>query len=201
MENSKTKKILREEAKLYRKNLSEEEILGMSQEIIKHLKQMEAFQTADEILVYVSLPGEVDTRRLIVELLDKGKAGVFCPVTLGDEMEFYGISSFAELKEGNFHVLEPTSEPEKQFIPVPEKKYCIILPGLMFDLSGNRLGYGKGYYDKFLAKLNGNIQMTRIALSYSAMVKEQIPFEETDKPAQFIVTETGVIYCNEIKEE
>lgn len=192
------KKELRKEAKIYRNSLSENDRLDKSRKIISNLKNLKDFQKADVILMYASLPGEVETLRLIQELLEEGKKAVYCPVTIGDEMEFYRIFTLDGLKEGNFHVLEPEPIKENLFIPQENIKFSIIIPGLMFDKRGNRLGYGKGYYDKYLAKLPGDAAVTTFALSYGAMVKDEMPKEETDQKIDYIVTEEELYASTEI---
>lgn len=183
------KKELRKEAKLYRKSLSEKERLNKSSAIMGNLKALKEFQKAEVILMYASLPDEVETLSLIDELLQEGKKDVYCPVTQDDEMDFYKISSVDDLKEGNFHVLEPEPLVENQLELQKDVHYCMLMPGLMFDKTGNRLGYGKGYYDKYLARVTENVSLTTIALSYEAMVKDEIPAEDTDWCANYVVTE------------
>lgn len=184
------KKELRKEAKSYRKSLSENDRLDKSSAIINNLKALNEFQKAEVVLLYASLPGEVETLKLMDELLAEGRKKIYCPVTCKDEMEFYQILSLDDLKEGNFHVLEPEPLTEKRLELKKNVYYCMLMPGLMFDKIGNRLGYGKGYYDKYLAKLPKDVNLTTIALSYEAMVKDAIPAEETDQKADYIVTET-----------
>ena len=186
------KKELRKEAKLYRKSLSENDRLDKSRAIISNLKALNEFQKAEVILMYASLPDEVETLKLIDELLSEDKKQIYCPVTCGDEMDFYQISSTDDLKEGNFHVLEPEISEETLLKPIEVVNYCMLMPGLMFDKKGNRLGYGKGYYDKYLARVPKGVNLTTIALSYEAMMKDEIPAEETDKQVDFVVTEDKV---------
>ncbi len=186
------KKELRKEAKTYRKSLSENDRLDKSSAIISNLKALKDFQKAEVILMYASLPDEVETLSLIRELTEEDKKSVYCPVTQGDEMEFYKISSVDDLKEGNFHVLEPKSLAERRLVLQNDVYYCMLMPGLMFDKKGNRLGYGKGYYDKYLARVFKDVNLITIALSYEAMVKDAIPAEETDWRADYVVTETCV---------
>ncbi len=183
------KKELRKEAKSYRKSLSESDRLDKSSAIIINLKALKEFQKAEVLLMYASLPDEVETLSLIREITEEGKKSVYCPVTQGDEMEFYRISSVDDLKEGNFHVLEPEPLEERQLVLQKDVAYCMIMPGLMFDKKGNRLGYGKGYYDKYLARVPKEVNLTTIALAYEAMVKDLIPAEETDWRADYVVTE------------
>ena len=73
------------------------------------------------------------------------------------------------------------------------KSYCMIIPGLMFDVSGNRLGYGKGFYDKFLFTNQQLYNITTIALSFDEMVKEHIPSDIYDVRINYIVTENKII--------
>lgn len=187
------KKELRKEAKLYRKSLSEKERLNKSSAIMGNLKALKEFQKAEVFLMYASLPDEVETLSLIRELTEEGKRQVYCPVTQGVEMEFYKISSVDDLKEGNFHVLEPEPLTENCLELQKDVHYCILMPGLMFDKKGNRLGYGKGYYDKYLARVPKEVNLTTIALSYEKMIKVVIPTEGTDWKTKYIVTEDRIV--------
>lgn len=183
------KRELRKEAKAYRKSISEDNRLHKSNMMIYNLNTLKCFQNAEVILMYASRQDEVETLTLIDELLEEGKKSVYCPVTQGDEMEFYKISSLEDLKEGNFHVLEPEPLKERLLELQKDVAYCMLMPGLMFDKKGNRLGYGKGYYDKYLERVPNGVNLTTIALSYEAMVKDVIPAEETDWRADYVVTE------------
>lgn len=187
------KKELRKEAKVYRNIMSEKDRLALSADIGNNLKHINEFREADEILIYVSLKGEVETLKLIQELLVEGKKAVYCPLTYKNEMEFYRIFSLDDLKEGNFHVLEPTPIAERKLKFLSERCYCMILPGLMFDMKGNRLGYGKGYYDKYLAKISHEIKITTIGLTYEGTLIKEIPIENTDQNIDYVVTESKII--------
>ena len=112
------KKELRKEAKAYRNSLCEDDRLNKSTQIINNLKSLKEFQKADVVLMYASLQGEVETLRLIQELLEDGKKAVYCPVTNGGEMEFYRIEAFEDLKEGNFH---ETCDNDKRFQIIYQK--------------------------------------------------------------------------------
>lgn len=187
------KKELRKEAKSYRKSLSESDRLDKSSAIISNLKALKEFQKAEVFLMYASLPDEVETLSLIREFTEDGKKQVYCPVTQGDEMEFYRISSVDDLKEGNFHVLEPEPLKERLLELQKDIHYCMLMPGLMFDKKGNRLGYGKGYYDKYLARVPKEVNLTTIALSYEKMIKVVIPTEGMDWKTKYIVTEDRIV--------
>lgn len=184
---------LRRAAKEYRKGLSEDERMAKSLEIQKRLLTIEEFLKSQKVLLYVSLPDEVDTFLLLEKLLDDAQKEVYCPVTKGEEMEFYRVKSLSELKEGRFHVYEPTPSPDRKLNPAGDDKICMILPGLMFDRQGNRLGYGKGYYDRYVEKLLKHSSFPRIGLTYDVMLQDEIPAEQTDCKADFLVTETNVL--------
>ncbi len=187
------KKLLRKEAKEFRLTISKNVFMQVSEQIHDKLFLISEFSDADAILIYASLPGEIETLTLIEQLLTEGKK-VYCPHTEGTIMNFYRIDSLKDLSEGHFHVLEPSPSEDKKFLPNHTKSFCVILPGLMFDKRGNRLGYGKGFYDKYLSSLSSGIHLTKIALSYEDMVKDTIPFEATDYKADYIITEKN-IYC------
>lgn len=194
MDIREQKKALRQSAKSFRNKLTKDDISVFSQKIHTQLFHFTLFEQSDVILLYASLAGEVETLTFIQLLLKNGKK-VYCPVTRGETMEFYRVFSPEELTEGDFHVLEPNATPGNIFIPEKHTKFCIILPGLMFDKKGNRLGYGKGFYDKYLSALPEGLQFTKIALSFDSMVKDTIPSEETDHRADYIITEHKIYHC------
>lgn len=183
---------LREIAKKYRNSISESQRLLISKQIYYNLNKISHFIESEEILMYASLPKEVDTLGLIKDLLNTGKK-IYCPRTEGDKMYFYRINSLNDLKEGNFHVLEPDKSNDTLLRMNATKSYCMIIPGLMFDVSGNRLGYGKGFYDKFLFTNQQLYNITSIALSFDEMVKEHIPSDIYDVRINYIVTENKII--------
>ena len=113
---------------------------------IKMLKQYPAFLKAKSVFCYISAHGEVDTYGLIVDLLkDKNVLVPYCINEEGD-MIACPINSLAELKDGKFNIPEPISPTEFS----REEIDFVIVPGVAFDKNGYRLGYGKGYYDRFL---------------------------------------------------
>ena len=185
------KKELRKEAKAYRNSLCEDDRLNKSTQMIHHLKFLKEFRNADAFLMYASLQGEVETLSLIKELLEEGKKNVYCPVTNGDKMEFYRIKAFEDLKEGNFHVLEPEVVENNLFIPEKNKNYCMIMPGLMFDKKGNRLGYGKGYYDRYMSRYNG----AAVGLCYSEELRAHMYHGRYDRAVDAVVSEKWIRRC------
>jgi len=117
--------------------------------ILKKVLENSYIKNSSLILVYVSFNNEVDTIELINKLINRKKIAV--PKIENNEMSFYIISSLNELEIGTFNVLEPISKTKV----VDFSNSCCIVPGICFNKNGYRIGYGKGYYDKFLKDYNG----------------------------------------------
>lgn len=133
---------------------------------------------ADIVLTYVSTEIEVDTRRLLQFCFDNDiRVGV--PVSGDTELEFYEIRSFAELEDGRYGILEPVNRIKQ--IEVSEASLCIV-PALCADGSGLRLGYGKGYYDRFLSRFRGK----SVIICYRRH-KMTVPTEPHDEKADLTI--------------
>ena len=136
-----------------RKTLSKEEVKEKNARVKENLFSMSEFKKAKNILFYVSFNSEVNTHEMIKELLDNGDKTVVVPYVLKN----YPILQLSELK--NFDNIEPKTfgilEPKKQYIREfnHEKLDLVIIPGVVFDENGHRVGYGYGYYDRFLKKV------------------------------------------------
>ncbi len=130
------------------KRLAVENKTEKSQSIMNKIIAMPSFRKAKTIAVYASLPFEVDTQRLIIEAWAQHKRVVF-PKVEGSDMSFYQVTSFEELfPNGPFGIREPTSSP-KRLVKKTEID-LIIVPGICFDQKKYRVGYGKGFYDRYL---------------------------------------------------
>lgn len=136
------------------------------------------------LLVYVSTEIEVDTFRIIRQALEDGKQ-VAVPRCVPDtrNMEFYYIRSTDELKPGMFGVLEPEPNPDNLY-QERDGGLCLV-PAFSYDWNGYRLGYGKGYYDRFLSRFQGNI----VGICYSDCVQRTLPHGRFDRPVELLVTE------------
>lgn len=162
--------------------LSDEEFYHKCQKIIKRLKGLECFEKRKNLCIYVSKKREITTHGLIKEILLK--KNVLVPYIDGDEMKIMPIKSFKELSEGKFMILEPKTK--KEFLG---KIDLVIVPGIAFDRSCNRLGRGKGYYDKFLKK----IDVEKIGLALEEQIIKEVPCEQHDIPLDIIITEKRMI--------
>ena len=136
-------------------------------------------------MVYVSVAGEVSTRKLIDMFLNKDS--VWIPRCHGDELEAVSIRSLDDLCFGMFGIPEPS----RFLLPLPEPSSLdvVVVPGVAFDKSAHRLGRGKGFYDRFLCRL-GNAPL-RIGLAYDAQVLDTLPMSEHDQPVDVVITETS----------
>ena len=142
------------------------------------------------LLLYCSTAQEVDTRRLIERCWASGKT-VALPRCQrdSDEMAFYVVRSWEELEPGLLSI----PEPKEHCPPVPADTASVcIVPGLAFDRSGHRVGYGKGYYDRFLATYRG----AAIGLVYECCLEAAIPQERFDRRTDIVVTEKEIYFCN-----
>ncbi len=138
-------------------------------------------------LCYVSVNSEVDTRELISYLLKNTKR-VAVPFCINDNMLFCEISSLDDLEPGRFNIPTPKIC-EENIITNFADALCVV-PALSYDVNGNRLGYGGGYYDRFLKKYN----VKTLGLAYSDCICQSIPTENSDVKIKTVLTENGFNY-------
>jgi len=170
------KQILRNKYKQIRKNIKDKEKLDSI--IFNKIVSLKEYKQSKLILTYVSLKEEVDTIKLIKYSLEEGKR-VAVPKCEGNDIIFYYIYTLEDLEEGNFGILEPkTNEVVNKF----DNSICII-PGIAFDKENNRLGYGKGFYDRFLENYKG----IKIGLTYRECICDKIDTDENDVKMDMII--------------
>ena len=158
--------------------------------IAQRLFSCALYQEAEEVFCYASYGSETDTSRIIEESLRLGK-GTAVPKVSGERrMEFYYISSMDELVPGYRGIPEPEGREGTEALP--GRDALIILPGAAFDRKGNRLGYGGGFYDTYLA---AHPQAGRAAIAFALQIAEDIPSAPHDIRPDIIVTEKEMIQC------
>lgn len=186
------KKKMRAEAKESRLSMNPLTKSSYDKKICNKLLNLWAVRETETFLCYVSTDIEVDTKEFINSLLSSGKK-VAVPRCEGgpSEMNFYYITSLDELSSGSFGVLEPESNKGKMLTET-ENTICIV-PAFMFDKSGYRLGYGKGYYDRYLSKYKGST----IGICYSRNIKDELFHGKYDRTVDMIVTEKQIITTKE----
>lgn len=155
------------------------------------------FKEAESIYCYVDFDGEVETRNMIETAFKTGKQ-VYVPKVHGSWMQFYPVMSLNDLKPGSFGILEPVISEKyqnhtKQVSSENDSalgKALMIMPGIAFDADRNRIGYGRGYYDKYLKEHPG---FRTIALAFECQIVERIPAETLDIRPQQIITEMRML--------
>lgn len=163
-------------------------VLESSILIKNNLYSISDFLKHKTYFIYVSKDNEVCTHDLISELLKLNKE-VSVPSISSKKMSAAKINSFDELELGSFGVLQPNINKLKKCMP--EAIDVVILPGLLFDRSGRRIGYGKGHYDQFLE--HSSKDCVKIGLCFDFQLKSQIPSEPHDILVDLIVTEKEIV--------
>ena len=192
-----TKSSIRKKILALRNSMALEERILFSKKIKENLLSMEEICNAKAILCFAGYGSEVCTMELAQELLRLGKK-VYMPRVNGEEMDFYRITGLNDLAEGYKGIPEPKEFCVDIFTADDYKncdKVVMLMPGAVFAPDGSRIGYGKGYYDRYLAKCD---IMNRIALCFSLQIIESIPSDEHDKNARVIVTEKGITECRKV---
>ena len=149
-----------------------------------------AFCARRTVMVYLALPQEVQTTRIIAQARVWQKR-VAVPVVQGNSLVAVELPDDpTQLRRGRFGILEPYGT---QVVIPPEEVDCIMIPGVAFDYRGGRLGFGKGYYDRFLSQLPATTY--RCGLAFSIQVVPYVPQTSHDICMHGIVTEQGFIPC------
>lgn len=187
------KKIIRREILVKRAKLGKETHIMLTNEIITKLKDTIYYKNAKTIMIFISFGSEIDTHEFIKNGIKEGK-NIVVPVTFHENrvMKPSRVLDFDEFEPGYFNILTPKEE----FIRYidPSEIDLIIVPGAVFDRDGYRVGYGGGYYDRFLSKIDKSVP--KIAIAFDMQIVEKVPREGFDIPVDFIITEKEVIKCN-----
>ena len=183
MEDSPEKKSLRSLLLEKRDNTSFDLMKIASEKMQKRLKKINAFRNAQKIGVYYPIGSEILTQDIIQELLSNGK-DVFLPKVVGKKMEFRKITDFSSLEKGSFDIMEP-----KDDCQTDNNLDVVLVPTVGISPTGVRLGYGYGFYDKFLAE---NKTVT-ISLTLEKQIIKNIPKSEHDIIIDWIVTEDRIL--------
>ena len=187
------KKLLREEILTKRSLLTQEKIQEYSNKIQNILYKMDEYKNAKRIMCFVSNGSEVDTHPLIDRAILDGKS-IVVPITVSKTKELLvsDLFSLSELEVGFYNI----EIPKEEFLRLvdPETIDLILVPGVALAKNGYRVGYGGGYYDRFLAKLDSSVP--KIALGFDLQVVDEVPTEHFDIPVDLILTEKGIIDCS-----
>jgi 5-formyltetrahydrofolate cyclo-ligase len=157
-----------------------------SEKIAEKLLRADWYEACTEILVYAAIRSEVDLTAFLEQAWADGKK-LYFPKVEGEEMEFYRADSFAELSPGTFGVREPVSgERLARMLPFLTP---MLVPGVAFSRDFHRIGYGKGYYDKYLTANQKNKRLMAIGIAYALQLVDELETDAFDYPMQEIITD------------
>ena len=179
---SESKKALRREILAKRRNLSEAYQQQAAKEIYEKLRALAVYKEASVLCLYVPIQNEVDLFQYIPEFRADGKQ-IYLPRVNGNTMDFYAYNEQTALVEGAYHILEPDSMAQLE----PEEfggSCLIVMPGAVFTKSCDRIGYGGGYYDRYLAV---HPECHTVAVGYAVQIVDSIKTEQTDIKPELIL--------------
>ncbi len=173
-----SKKSFRDYAFSLRKKISNKKDLEtkIRNNILNNSKVLDS----NNILIYISKDLEVDTKILIKDLWNLNK-NIYVPKVENNIINFYKINSFKDLVIGSYNILEPITNIKYKY----NKNDCIIVPGLLFDKKNNRLGYGGGYYDKYLS----DKKLYKIGICFSTFLVDKLITDKYDIKMDEVITE------------
>lgn len=182
IKHMQSKKDIRTRIAQEKKQHTTEELHNLSSRLFSQLEAHPRFQLAKTVLLYHSLPDEVQTHAFIEKW--HSQKVIVLPVVKGNELELRTYKGADQLQTGSFHIQEPLGTA----FPSPASIDLAIIPGVSFDRKGNRLGRGKGYYDRLLNKLNAY----KIGICFQFQLTEPgLPTEDSDIPMDEVWTENG----------
>jgi 5,10-methenyltetrahydrofolate synthetase len=179
------KKALRKSIEEKKKLLDENAARESDREIARRLFELPEYRRAKAVFTFVSVPGEVDTKPIILDALASAKRVCVPRCVSRGVMKAYEISGFEDLETGKYGIQEPK---DGCAFVAPEEIEFVIVPCATCDVKGNRLGYGGGFYDRYLLKVNS----AKAALCRTALLSEEIPTEPHDLPVDIVITDRRV---------
>lgn len=183
VKNLETKQVIRTCIYEIREHLTPSQWETMTSRIERNVFFHPAYRQAEDILCYLDIRREVGTRGIIEKAWKDGKR-TWIPKVMGKEMEFFRLTAWEDLSPGAFGIPEPKDGERFQ-----EKQGLVVLPGTAYDASGYRIGYGGGYYDRYLAK---HPELTKMGIGFSFQLFQTLPKEPCDIPVDIVITEEGV---------
>ncbi|MDD9953552.1 MAG: 5-formyltetrahydrofolate cyclo-ligase [Candidatus Woesearchaeota archaeon] len=173
------KATIREEMLTKRKSMDPADIAWRNTEITEHLRMCDGYVDAKKVLFYLPMQNEVDVTPLLADVAVKH----LLPYIEDDEIKASLITDPEDLVAGPHGTKEPRVKERDEYFDV------VLVPGVAFDKQKNRIGYGKGYYDKFLATTTAY----KIGLAYQNQIVPLLPTEDHDVPMDIVITEEGII--------
>lgn len=182
-----TKQEARNQMKKLRQELSETEREEKNQKVFDKLMQLECMKRAKWFFPFVSYGTEVDTLPIITYILENTDTKVAVPRVAGKDMDFFEIQSLSQLREGYCGILEPDTKDL-----VKAEHGVMLLPGLAFDVQKNRVGYGGGFYDRYLESCK-HTDLYTVAIAYDFQVVDHIEAEQFDRKPDLLLTDKRLL--------
>ena len=177
-----TKQEIREQIIKIRRGMEEEEWQAATDAIAGKVIESDSFREATDLYCYMDFDREAGTDRIMDEAWRLGK-DIWLPKVSGGEMEFFLVKPSQKFVKGAFGILEPSGVSEM----AKGTDGLAIVPGVAFDREKNRIGYGKGFYDRYLRK---HPHLVKMGIAFDVQLVDKIPKEETDCGLDFVVTES-----------
>ena len=186
MDHIITKSTIRKQVLKIRDQLTQEERNRSAVLLTERICGHQWFYRSDILLAFVSYGSEIDTTEIIEEAIRQGKK-VYVPRIEGDEMNFYRVNDLTTLEIGYKGIREPAHDAASfHYYAEQADRVLMLMPGAVFDHSRNRCGYGKGFYDRYLADKEA-LQQRTIGIGFQCQLVEELPAQEWDiKPCQVI---------------
>jgi 5-formyltetrahydrofolate cyclo-ligase len=165
-----------------RQSIPEAQRKGLEGSILDRIRTLPSYQKADSIALYMPIKGEVD----MLPLWQPGKKRIFFPRVTGGDLIFSPASSSGDLVRGVYGIPEPISDVTVDIHEID----VVFVPGVVFDWNGNRLGYGKGYYDKLI---RSNPGIVTIGVCFDEFCIEELPVDPWDARVELVITQTRLL--------
>lgn len=193
------KRRLRKDLRAQRDGIGFAERLRIDRAITERLLSLSEIATCDLLLCYCSIGSEVATHALLVEMMGRGVQVALPRCGIDDQgarlLRWHRVISLDTLAPGAFGIPEPPDTASTHIEPSAYEHAVAIVPGLTFDSNGYRLGYGGGYYDRFLERFHGcSIGVCRASACMASLAQEGA-LEPHDRPVDLVVTERGCVRC------
>jgi 5-formyltetrahydrofolate cyclo-ligase len=185
------KQALRAAAISQRTCLKRKDSQTWSRLIQEKVLQFPPYVSAQAIALYSPIQNEVDTEAIRDQALSAGKAVHYPKLTRESSLELVQIDADGAFSVGRFGILEPAGD--RRLLQDDPSQLIIMVPGVVFDSRGNRLGRGLGYYDRFLQQLRANT--TFVGLAYEFQIVDEVPAELWDQRVHYVITERRIIDC------
>lgn len=196
------KKDVRDRMKYMRGKLPADDVVRFGAQICERLLALEEVQRAKTVFLYAAVRGEADLTSFAQALLPAsgektvpGKRAAAFPRVQGDEMDYYEVFALTELVPGAFRIPEPPADAK---ILLPTSDAIILVPGVAFMENGNRIGMGKGYYDRYLSRYP---HLLRVGIAYEMQLEAEWEPDAADLPMDMIVTERRTVHCHTFRQE